>query len=424
MKTIIRALCLTLLALLLLALAVFGDTTSPYSITGVTLFDPSYNVVSSIPSGVFFAEVEVTNNAYTGRANVMLVSYDEQGRLLETNYAYVNLAIGQSFTYGASFTNKDGQAASVKGFVFSSLQGMKPLASSDGTNLVCVVLPDGSYALRDSAGAAMEGFSVNQNGELILAFSDGTENNYGKVTGEKGEKGDKGDAGRGIASMALVDGELVVTYTDDTTQNLGRLIADDSQSEALLFERLPNGSYGVKMGAAYEESEITIPSEYNGQPVTTVLEHGFEGCANLTTVNLPDTITVIRDYAFAECASLAGITLPNQIKTLGRHAFESDSALESITIPASMKFLGAFAFYKSGLTSAVFENTNWTRYNPYYYSAKIVKYAYSDQIYSVDISYNTAIPSIDLEAPSTAAQCLTTMKKYFNHYASDWFVTD
>ena len=40
--------------------------------------------------------------------------------------------------------------------------------------------------------------------------------------GNAGSKGDKGEAGRGIASMEINDnGELIVTYTDGTTENLG-----------------------------------------------------------------------------------------------------------------------------------------------------------------------------------------------------------
>lgn len=40
--------------------------------------------------------------------------------------------------------------------------------------------------------------------------------------GDKGDKGEQGEAGRGIASMEINDnGELIVTYTDGTSENLG-----------------------------------------------------------------------------------------------------------------------------------------------------------------------------------------------------------
>jgi hypothetical protein len=37
----------------------------------------------------------------------------------------------------------------------------------------------------------------------------------------------------------------------------------------------------------------------------------FEGCKNLTTVNLPNTITEIQWSAFKDCVSLTNITIPD-----------------------------------------------------------------------------------------------------------------
>ncbi|MCQ2603048.1 MAG: hypothetical protein MJ193_03865, partial [Clostridia bacterium] len=41
----------------------------------------------------------------------------------------------------------------------------------------------------------IEEIKVNEDGERVIILSDGTEQNLGKITGEKGEKGDKGMKG-------------------------------------------------------------------------------------------------------------------------------------------------------------------------------------------------------------------------------------
>ena len=40
-------------------------------------------------------------------------------------------------------------------------------------------------------------------------------------------------------------------------------------------------------------TEITIPAEFNGLPVKSILYLAFYDCTNLTTVVIPDSVTVI-----------------------------------------------------------------------------------------------------------------------------------
>ncbi|WP_246822323.1 ExeM/NucH family extracellular endonuclease [Corynebacterium sp. HMSC068G04] len=84
--------------------------------------------------------------------------------------------------------------------------------------------------------------TIDDNGHLIITYTDGTTEDAGKVVGsdgkdgKDGDKGDKGDAGqdgkdgadgkggRGIKSVTTNDkGEVVVTYTDGTSEILGTL---------------------------------------------------------------------------------------------------------------------------------------------------------------------------------------------------------
>ena len=47
-------------------------------------------------------------------------------------------------------------------------------------------------------------------------------------TGAQGEKGDKGDTGVGIEKIEIVNGELIVYYTDGSNKNLGKITGDNT----------------------------------------------------------------------------------------------------------------------------------------------------------------------------------------------------
>ena len=85
-------------------------------------------------------------------------------------------------------------------------------------------------------GRGVKSFEVNDEGHLMVTYSDGETVDLGKVTGDatdgkdgaQGEPGQDGENGRGIANLEVnEDGELMVTYSDGETQNLGRVVGAD-----------------------------------------------------------------------------------------------------------------------------------------------------------------------------------------------------
>ena len=153
---------------------------------------------------------------------------------------------------------------------------------------------------------------------------------------------------------------------------------------------------------------VIIPSTIEGYPVTSIGDHAFDFCHNLTSVTLgdsvteigysafdncskltnitvdtenqyyssqdgilfskdkttlvkypigktvttytiPDSVTSIGDYAFCSCDSLTSITIPDSVNTIGGGAFHGCSSLERITIPDSVTSIGSYAF--SGCSS-------------------------------------------------------------------------
>ena len=92
-------------------------------------------------------------------------------------------------------------------------------------------------------------------------------------------------------------------------------------------------------------TDLTIPDEVDGKPVTGIADSAFYGLTNLKTVTLPDTITTIGNNAFADCTSLESINIPSSVTSIGEKAFSGCWALPSITIPDSVTSIGESAFY-------------------------------------------------------------------------------
>jgi len=89
---------------------------------------------------------------------------------------------------------------------------------------------------------------------------------------------------------------------------------------------------------------ITIPSEIDGYPVTTIGDSAFRYC-DLTSVTIPDSVTTISSFAFANCKSLESVEIPNSVTTIGGAAFNGCISLKSVEIPNSVTTIKYNTFY-------------------------------------------------------------------------------
>ena len=76
-------------------------------------------------------------------------------------------------------------------------------------------------------------------------------------------------------------------------------------------------------------TDIVIPSTYNGELVTSIGSKVFYNCDSLTSVLIPYFVRSIGEDAFAACDSLRSVKIPYSVRSIGYGAF---SACYSLTI--------------------------------------------------------------------------------------------
>ena len=236
----------------------------------------------------------------------------------------------------------------------------------------------GEQGIQGEQGVSVTGAEINEKGELILSFSDGSTQNLGVVTGAQGPQGDKGDQGdkgeQGIQGVSVTGaeindkGELILSYSDGRTQNLGVvtgaqgpqgdkgdqgdkgeqgeqgkpglgitgisvdgtfLVIEFSDgtftrvdltpaltTSTLSYEPLSDGSLSVT-GVAGDMQTVVIPSAYLGKPVTEIADGAFQNNTGIISVTIAEGVERIGENAFSGCTSLKAVTIPNSIEQNG-----------------------------------------------------------------------------------------------------------
>lgn len=131
----------------------------------------------------------------------------------------------------------------------------------------------------------------------------------------------------GFVTLTVKYLELTTTFqiavenketSSDTTEELG-------------FALIGNGdAYCVSDVGTAVCKEITIPSTYDGKPVTTIGLYAFSDCEQLTSVTIPESVTAIEIGAFRRCRNLSSITIPKNIASISNSAFAECSGLQTV----------------------------------------------------------------------------------------------
>lgn len=140
-----------------------------------------------------------------------------------------------------------------------------------------------------------------------------------------------------------------VTYGGDwsklTIQSGNPAVQDAANAPLFDFEFTPDNTAVIVTNYKYNgaAADVTIPSRYQGKPVTTIGHAAFFNSA-VTSVTIPDSVTSISDEAFINCPKLTNISIPNSVTYIGFSAFSSCTSLKSITLPSSLSFISGALF--------------------------------------------------------------------------------
>jgi len=105
-------------------------------------------------------------------------------------------------------------------------------------------------------------------------------------------------------------------------------------------------------GQGRESTSYVIPNS-----VTSIGDHTFEGCTNLTSITIPSGITSIGDYAFSGCSYIESLTIPNTVTSIGFAGFFGCNSITSLTIPANVTSIGDNAFCGLDITTLTIPST-------------------------------------------------------------------
>ena len=78
--------------------------------------------------------------------------------------------------------------------------------------------------------------------------------------------------------------------------------------------------------------------------VEAIGNDAFQGCVNLTTIEIPESVREIRDFAFENCSGLTSLELPGGLTVIGKKAFHECGNLVSVSIPGSVDSVELDAF--------------------------------------------------------------------------------
>ncbi len=89
-------------------------------------------------------------------------------------------------------------------------------------------------------------------------------------------------------------------------------------------------SYTVSGIGEVNVTDIIIPSEHDGKPVTEIADNAFNGNKAITSVSIPDSVTTIGVSAFFSCGALTEIKFGSGVKKVKTSAFQFCESLTKL----------------------------------------------------------------------------------------------
>lgn len=185
----------------------------------------------------------------------------------------------------------------------------------------------------------------------------------------------------GIMAVCLMG--TVIPYVNTVAENNSVITAsadDETDYTEGTYENLAYKNYSDYIeisGCDVSATDVVIPPEIDGVPVTSIGEYAFYDCKSLISITIPDRITniggsaffctpwleekqkenslvIVNDILIDGSTCSGNIIIPDIIKSISNFAFGSCTELTSIIIPDSVESIGIGVFSEcTGLTSVI-----------------------------------------------------------------------
>ena len=137
--------------------------------------------------------------------------------------------------------------------------------------------------------------------------------------------------------------------------------------------------------ALFKAKTINITSCEINSNCRFICSFAFNGCDNLKSITIPNSVTNIGSSAFSDCDSLVSVIIGNSVKNISDAVFRGCISLQSITIPNSVTSIGSNAFNAcNSLSSVVIGNSVTTIGNyAFYYCYNLTNIEFGNSVTSI-----------------------------------------
>ena len=205
------------------------------------------------------------------------------------------------------------------------------------TGLTSITIPDSVTNISKSAFrncSSLRNITI----PFVGATIDGTSNtHFGYIFGAFSASTNSSYVPSSLKTVMITGGTSIDGYAFNGCKELESIAVGNSVTS--IGERAFYGCTGLM--------NITL-----GNNVSSIGERAFNECTGLTSVTIPDRVTSIGYYAFNRCTGLTSITIGNGVTSIGERAFSECTGLANITIGNSVISIGEDAFNGcTGLTN-------------------------------------------------------------------------
>lgn len=145
----------------------------------------------------------------------------------------------------------------------------------------------------------------------------------------------------------LDNGEYSYELYDDYVKIIEYIVKDDAEnasSDVIIPSEIDGKPVTVIGSLCFYDTEIEITSVVIPSSVTTIEEAAFYYADKLVSIDIPDTVTSIGPRAFSWCNSLTNVKIGKGVSELPNYCFNHCSSLTEISIPENITKIGVRAF--------------------------------------------------------------------------------